>query len=69
MPKLSFPKELRDQLLKRLKSLLWRGAIMAAVIVLDFLIQNATQVGIPDLATVVLGLLLGEVSKLLNRQK
>ena len=68
MLKLSFPKELRDQLLKRLKSLLWRGVVMAVVIVLDFVIQNAAQVGIPDLATVVLGLVLGEVTKLLNKK-
>ena len=67
MPKFKLSKELRDQLLKRLKSLAWRGGVMAVVIVLDFFIQNAAQIGIPDLLTLGLGLGLGEVTKYLNR--
>lgn len=62
-------KESKEVLIKRLKSLSWRVGMMLAAIVVDFLITNIGLFELPDVLTVVLGLMLGEVSKYLNSKK
>jgi len=54
-------------LTKRFKSLVWRLAMMAGAILVDFILAN---LGLLDLSTPVvgfIGLVLGEVSKYLNK--
>jgi len=54
-------------LMKRFKSLVWRLAMMAGAILVDFILAN---LGLLDLSTPVvgfIGLVLGEVSKYLNK--
>ena len=62
-------KESKQVLIKRLKSLSWRAGMMIAAIVVDFLISNIGLFELPDVLTVVLGLMLGEISKYLNSAK
>lgn len=56
-------------LIKRAKSLGWRIGMMVAAIVVDFALQNLGLFQLNDTLTVVLGLVLGEVSKMLNTKK
>jgi hypothetical protein len=55
------------QLKKRLKSFSWRLGGMVVVAVLAFVVDNATLLEIPPYLVVVLGLILGEVTKYLNK--
>lgn len=50
----------------RIKSLLWRLGAMAVAILLQFVIVNLELLNIPAELTVLIGLILGEVSKFLN---
>jgi hypothetical protein len=52
---------------KRAKSLAWRTAGMIAVAVLGFMIDNATALHIPSYIIVFSGLLVGELTKYLNK--
>lgn len=52
---------------KRLKSFFWRLSGMVVVAVLAFVIDNATLLEIPPYLVVILGLILGEVTKYLNK--
>ena len=54
------------QLENRLKSLLWRAAMMSVVAVIDVVLQELTMFNMPDAVTLILGLVLGEISKFLN---
>lgn len=56
-----------EEALGRVKSLLWRVGMMALALVVDFLIQNLTAFNLSDQVIVILGLVLGEVSKQLNK--
>ena len=56
----------KEALLKRAKSFAWRGGMMLAALFLDFLAQSLGDVNLNPQITVVLGLVLGEVSKQLN---
>lgn len=56
-----------EEALGRVKSLLWRVGMMALALVIDFLIQNLTAFNLSDQVIVILGLVLGEVSKQLNK--
>ena len=58
-----------SQLVKRLKSLAWRAGMVALAAVITFLAQPEiiAELGLPELVTLSLGLVLGEVSKFLNR--
>lgn len=56
-----------SQLKKRIKSLLWRGAMMTIAFMVDFLMQNLAGLEMSPILTTVIGLGLGEVSKYLNR--
>ena len=57
---------MNEQLEKRLKSLIWRAAMMAVVAVIDVVLQELTMFNMPDAVTLILGLVLGEISKFLN---
>jgi hypothetical protein len=59
----------RAILIKRIKSLLWRGSMMALAVLVSFLLDNVSSLDLPQWATVVLGLGLGELSKYLNTRK
>jgi hypothetical protein len=58
---------MNEQLKKRLKSFSWRLGGMVVVAVLAFVIDNATLLEIPPYLVVILGLILGEVTKYLNK--
>ena len=55
-------------LIKRLKSLGWRLGMMVLAVVIQFILDNLNLVSLPPGATVLIGLVLGEVSKWLNTQ-
>jgi hypothetical protein len=57
---------MNEQLEKRLKSFAWRLGMMLLAVTLDFTAKNLGDFEISDEITVILGLVLGEVSKLLN---
>jgi len=61
-------REIRKQLVKRVKSFGWRVAVMSVVILLDFGTENAAGIEIPDVLTVIIGLVSGELTKYLNRK-
>lgn len=53
----------------RVKSLLWRSAMMGAAVGIDYLIENLSDLDIPSeyaIATVFIGLVLGEISKAIH---
>ena len=56
----------KEQLIKRLKSLGWRVGMMALALGVDWLLENIGLLGLPNESTVILGLVLGEISKHLN---
>lgn len=60
--------ETKDLVIKRLKSLAWRVGIMALTAIIAFAIQNLGLFNIPAQIQVLIGLILGEVSKYLNSQ-
>ena len=49
--------------LKRSKSLLWRAGMMVAALVVDFALDNLGLFNMSEPVVVVLGLVLGELSK------
>lgn len=55
-------------LVKRLKSLTWRAGMMLAALVVSFALENLSLLSFSEEVTVILGLVLGEVSKHLNNQ-
>ena len=55
-----------QKIIKRLKSLLWRFGMVVAAVVINTAIENLSGFGLGTELTVVLGLVLGEVSKYLN---
>lgn len=55
-----------EQFLKRLRSLLWRALCVALIAGIAFLIQSISGLEIPDYLKILLGLILGEVSKYFN---
>lgn len=61
-------KELIDNLVKRLKSFLWRTAMVGAALLVDFVFENLTQFNLSPYLTVLIGLVFGEISKWLNSQ-
>lgn len=58
--------ENQSQLLKRFKSLLWRVAMMGLALLVDFALENLGLFELTPQVTVVIGLVLGEISKWLN---
>ena len=57
---------MNEQLLNRVKSFLWRAGMMGVAAVVAYTLDNLDTLQLPPLATVFLGLALGEVSKWLN---
>lgn len=59
-------------IINRLKSFAWRAGMMLAALAIDFVLQNLGLFDglfdFPPQATIVVGLILGEVSKYLNTQ-
>lgn len=53
-------------LVKRLKSFAWRGGMMTLAFALGWLAENIGSLELSPSATVILGLLFGEISKALN---
>ena len=62
-------KENKIKLTKRLKSFAWRTGMMVIALGVDFLMVNLELFDMPGQITVILGLVLGEVSKQLNTPK
>ncbi len=59
-------KQLIDQLWKRIQSFLWRAVMMLAALIVQFAIDNLTQFQLSPQLTVLIGLVLGEISKWIN---
>jgi hypothetical protein len=55
-----------SQLVKRIKSFMWRGAMLGIAAFVDYALANLGVLELPTLVTAVLGLGLGELSKYLN---
>lgn len=51
---------------KRLKSLIWRGAMMGIAFALTAIANNISSLNIDPQTAVFIGLVLGEISKYLN---
>jgi len=60
---------METQLQKRIKSFLWRGGAVATVAFLAFITKNIGEFDLPDYAVVVVGLVIGEITKYLNSNK
>lgn len=56
-------------LVKRSKSLLWRIAMMSLSVIVTFGLENLELLEVPPAATLLLGLVLGEVSKWLAKNR
>lgn len=60
----------KEALVKRLKSFAWRAGMMFAALVVAFLSESLADFNLSPQVTVVLGLVLGEISKYIsNNQK
>lgn len=66
MTSFSLSEESKKILIKRVKSLCWRAGSMLAALFVDFVLQNIGLVDMPASIAVLLGLVLGEISKFLN---
>lgn len=58
--------ENKQIIIKRSKSLLWRAGMMIAALLVNFALDNLGLFNMSDSVVVVLGLILGEISKQLN---
>lgn len=58
-----------SQLVKRIKSLAWRAGMMALAVFITVIADNAASLELHPTVTVILGLVLGEISKFLNQTK
>ena len=59
----------KEALVKRAKSFAWRAGMMLAALCVSFLSDSLLDLNLSPQVTVVLGLLLGEISKQLNAPK
>jgi len=53
---------------KRIKSFMWRTAMIGIVAIIDFFIKSLVNIEISNQYTVIAGLILGEISKYLNKK-
>lgn len=60
--------ELAKKLLTRLKSFCWRALMIGAVAALDWILTNLGILNFPATVTLILGGILGEVSKWINNK-
>jgi len=67
MEELTIFKVSKEEMLKRTKSLLWRAGMMVLALVIDFLIVNLSDINIPAQVVVIVGLVLGEISKQIHK--
>lgn len=58
----------KTEIRKRIESALWRGAMMTLALLIDASVQSLSGFNIPKEYVVVLGLILGEISKYLKNQ-
>lgn len=58
--------ENKEKYIKRLKSFAWSTGMMVVALFVDFLITNLELFNMPVEVTVILGLVLAQVSKFLN---
>jgi len=58
----------KQRLITRLKSLAWRTGMMVLVVAVNFAMENLGSFGLPTEVSVIVGLVLGEVSKELNNR-
>ena len=56
----------KEILINRIKSLFWRAGMMMVVLAINFILVNLELLNIPSEMIVVIGLILGEISKYLN---
>lgn len=54
-------------LLKRLKSFLWRLSMAVVAFIVSWVLANLELLELSETATIILALVLGEISKYLNR--
>lgn len=59
----------KSQLRKRVESFLWRLAMVTIAFVVSWLSENIGFLELPPQVTLVLGLILGELSKYLNNRR
>ena len=59
----------QQYLIKRIKSFLWRGAMVGLAFMFAWLAENVGLLEVDATITTILGLVLGEVSKWLNTKK
>lgn len=52
--------------INRLKSFAWRTGMMVLALTISFFLENIDLMTLPPAAKIILGLILGEVSKYLN---
>jgi len=58
---------MNEELKTRLKSLAWRTGGMVAVVLLGFLIDNETALNVNPYVVTFAGLIMGEITKQLNK--
>lgn len=59
---------MNQKVLNRFKSFAWRLSMMVVVILADYMVKNMSGFQLPAIATVVIGLIGGEISKFLNTE-
>ena len=57
---------MNDALKNRLKGFLWHGGMMLLAVAVDYTLKNLASLELGTTITVILGLVLGQVSKYLN---
>ena len=57
---------IRDKLINRAKSYAWRAGGLLAVMACNYALENVGLLNLPDIAVVVIGLVLNEVTKFLR---
>lgn len=60
-------KEQKQQIINRFKSFGWRAGMMIVAGLLDVLLQSLTDFNLNDGATLIIGLVLAEISKYINK--
>lgn len=58
-----YEKPMNEDFKKRLSSFAWRAGMMAVAVVLDMIVKELAGFGLPAELTVIVGLILGELSK------
>ena len=59
---------IKIELLKRLSSFGWRVGMMLLALLVDFAVENVAGFGLSNEIVIILGLVLGEVSKQINNK-